>query len=335
MPLMPEGRTLYISQPLTTISTAYAQAGNWVAPQVFPVVNVARQGDLYWKYPQGDWKRTIASLRAPATESVGGGWNMTTDSYFANVYAVHKDVDDQTATNAAGGSFNLYADAANWVTEQLFLKRDKQWMSTYMKTSLWTGSTGIGGGSNGADITAGTATGSNQVIYWNRSGATPIEDIQTQVLGMAERTGYRPNTLVIGPAVYNALLQSAEIIDRIKYSERGIISEDLIRAVLNVDRLIVTWTTENTAPMGATDSIGFMNKKSALLVYAAPTPGLQTLSGGYTFAWSGLLGAGAMGTRIKRFRMEHLESDRIEGEMAFDMKVVAPDVGIYFSNVVE
>ena len=156
-----------------------------------------------------------------------------------------------------------------------------------------------------------------------------MADVQRQILGQVRKTGFRPNVLVLGPAVYSSLLQNASILERIKYSERGIISEDLLRAVFDVDRLVVTWTTENTAVRGAADNMQFMNSKSALLVYAAPSPGLQTLSGGYTFTWNGLLGAGAFGTRVKRWRMEEIASDRIEGEIAFDMKVVAPDVGIF------
>jgi hypothetical protein len=33
--------------------------------------------------------------------------------------------------------------------------------------------------------------------------------------------------------------------------------------------------------------------------------------------------------------MEEIASVRVEGEMAFDMKVVSPDVGIFFSSVVQ
>ena len=38
------------------------------------------------------------------------------------------------------------------------------------------------------------------------------------------------------------------------------------------------------------------------------------------------------GSRAKKFRMENLESDRIEEEMAFDAKQIAPDLGIYCSQ---
>lgn len=335
MPVLPEGKSLYISAPLTTISTAYGQQGNWIAPQVFPTVPVARQGDLYWHYPQGDWKRTIAGVRAPATESPGGGWEMETRNYYAHVYAVHKDVDDQTRVNAAGGGFNLDADAARWVTEQLMVKRDRLFVDSFLRTGVWTGGTGIGGGADGADFSGAAAAGSNTFVQFDRAGSDPIGLISGQNLGLARRTGTRPNVLVMGPAVYNALLNNQSIIERVKYSGSGFLQEDTIRQALGVDRLVVTWTTENVAPRGAADSIDFMNSKSMLLVYSAPNPGLQTLSGGYIFSWSGLLGAGAFGSRIKRFRMEEIASDRVEGEMAFDMKVVSPDVGIFFSSVVQ
>ena len=62
---------------------------------------------------------------------------------------------------------------------------------------------------------------------------------------------------------------------------------------------------------------------------ANSAPGLQTPTAGYTFSWTGYMGAGAEGTRIKQFRMEHLDSDRLEGQMAYDQKVVATDCDRY------
>jgi hypothetical protein len=338
MPLLPEGRSLHINAPLGNISVAYMQAvaENTIANQVFPQVPVQRQGDLYWKYNKGDWYRTAAGLRAPATESPGGGWQVSTDQYFAHVYAVHKDVDDQTRANA-DNVFNLDRDATLWVTQNLLIKRDQIWVTNYMTTGVWIGGTGIGGGANGADLTGAAAAGSNQVVQWDRAGSDPIGDIMTQHIGMARATGFRPNVLVIGPAVLQALLQNASILERIKYTAPGgaFINQQLLAQVFGVDRVVVTWAIQNTGALGAADNFSFMNNKTALLVYAAPNPGLMQPSGGYIFSWAGFLGGGAFGTRIKRFRMEHIESDRIEGEMAFDMKVVSPDVGVFFNSIVQ
>ena len=53
-------------------------------------------------------------------------------------------------------------------------------------------------------------------------------------------------------------------------------------------------------------------------------------TGGYTFEWTGRVGGA---TRIMRFRMEHLKSDRVEAEMAFDQKLVSSSLGAFLLNV--
>jgi hypothetical protein len=60
----------------------------------------------------------------------------------------------------------------------------------------------------------------------------------------------------------------------------------------------------------------------------------MTPTAGYTFSWNGYLGAGAEGNRIKRFRIERLESDRVEIQMAFDLKLVAADLGYFFTSII-
>ena len=67
----------------------------------------------------------------------------------------------------------------------------------------------------------------------------------------------------------------------------------LLASRFEVDEILAPEVVENTAAEGVVDSISFLYGTSALLVYAAPSPGLMLPSGGYTFGWSGLLGAGA------------------------------------------
>jgi hypothetical protein len=47
-----------------------------------------------------------------------------------------------------------------------------------------------------------------------------------------------------------------------------------------------------------------------------------------------LRSTGGAGIRIKTFRMEHLASDRVEVDMAVDMRVVSKDCGFFFNNVI-
>lgn len=320
----PTARDVHINRPLTNMSVAYVQQQNtYIADVVFPSVPVQNQGDVYWKYPKGEWYRTVAQKRAPGTESVGSGWTLTQDEYFAHVYAVHKDLDDQILANA-DAQLNIDRDAVRFVTNQLLLKRDLLWASTYFGTSIWgTDRTGV----------SGTPSGT-QFKQFDQAGSTPIQTILDSVTNMEEATGFRPNTLVVGPRVHNTLLNHADLIDRIKYTQRGVITEELLASLLGIDRYVIARPVQNTAQEGATDALSFIYGKKMLLTYSNPTPSLMTPSAGYTFSWAGFLGAGALGIRMKRFRMEHLESERIEGEMAFDMKVVASDLGIFFDSAV-
>lgn len=320
----PNSRDLFVSRPLTNVSVAYQQNPNqFIAGLVFPMVPVQRQGDLFYKYNKGDWFRSEAQLRAPATESAGAGWDVSQDTYFANVYAVHKDVDDQTRANA-DSVFNMDRDATLWVTQNLLLKRDQVFVSKFLTTGVW-----------GTDLTGvAAAPGAGQFLQFDQAGSDPIGVVTKQRLAILKATGFAPNTLVIGPSVLVTLENHAAILDRIKYTERGIVTADLLAALFGVERVVVTNAIQNTGQKGAADSMGFIADKSMLLVYTPSNPSIMQPSGGYIFAWTGLLGGGAAGGRIRRFRMEQIESDRIEGEMAWDMKVVSPDVGVFFASAV-
>ncbi len=112
---------------------------------------------------------------------------------------------------------------------------------------------------------------------------------------------------------------------------------------MEIDQLLVMDAVKNTGAESSSEGAGainagesnaFIGGKAALLVYAAPSPSLMTPSGGYSFSWTGFMGAGALGQRIKRFRMEHLESDRIEIQMAYTQKIIAPEAGTFFTSII-
>jgi hypothetical protein len=331
----PTGGDLYVSVPLSNISVAYMQGQEeFIADQVFPPVPVQTQAGQYWKYDRGNWFRTAAQKRAPRTESAGTGWTVTRDTFFADVNAVHVDVSDQDRANARGSTtsaFDLDSDATKFVTRDLLLRREKDWSATYFNGSAWSNTTQTG-------VSGSPST--NQFKQWDKTSSTPIEDIRAQATRFGEMTGYRPNKLILGWQVYDTWVNHTEFIERIKYSERGIVSKELMAALLDVGQILVSNAIENLAPENADPSnpadldFHYMYGKDALLVYAADNPGLMQPSAGYTFEWAGYLGSPGRGTRTKKFRMEELEADRIEAESAYDFKVVSPDLGVFFQDAI-
>ena len=330
---MPDQSAVHINVPLTNVSIAYAiNRDDFIANKVFPSVPVEKQSDLYWKYSKSDLRRTDAKRRAPSTESPGTGWNRTTDSYFCHVYAVHHDIDDQLRANA-DSVFSLDKEATQFITNQLLLKRDIDWHSTYFKEGVW-----------GTNLTGVESTPStNQFIQWSSASSDPVAYLDKMFIEFVRQNGMKPNTLVIGPDVLTALKNHPGILDRIKYTQKGFITEDMLASMLGVKRVLTTWPTVTTGPQipdaKAQDAAAQYNfigdTKSALLCYTPDSPSLMTPAAGYTFTWKGYLGGNAQGVLVKNFRMEHIRSDRIEAEMTYDMKIVGKDLGVFMKNVVK
>jgi hypothetical protein len=296
----------------------------FVASKVFPNVPVAKQADKYYVYTRDSWLRPEAKKRAPGTQSAGSGWELSSDTYFADVWAIHKDNSDQDYANA-DQMFNLDQEATEWCSLQMRLRQEAEFIATYMSAGVWT-----------ADQTGvASSPGANEFLQWDLDDSTPIGDIKAQIIAATKRTGgFRPNTLVLGPELYDVLTEHTSILSRIQYSERAIVSTDLLASLFGLAKVMVPYPVINEAAEGAAIDIEFSYGKSALLAYAAPNPGLRTPSAGYTFSWTGYIGASPMGTRIKRFRMEEIASWRIEGESAFDMKVVDPAAGVFFADAI-
>lgn len=334
----PTSSDVFLSVPLTNIAIAYTQKADvYVAEQVFPNIPVTLQAGRYWTYAREYWYRSEAQRRAPATESAGSGWELdNTPNYFCEVYAVHKDVDDQVRANQVA-PINMDRDATKWVMQQLLLKRELIWQAKYFKTATWSGGSGV-------DQTgvAGVPA-ANQYKQWDQAGSTPVEDITNQIDMVGEKTGYLPNILIVNPYVFRRLINNAEFLDRIKYTQRGVVNEELLAEVLAVRselpfKVLVARAVQKTGlerQGGAVNqNASYIFPKAALLVYAAPAPSIMEPSAGYTFSWNGYLGAGPSGQRMSSFRMEFLKSDRVEGELAFDCEVVAADLGVYFDQAV-
>jgi hypothetical protein len=320
----PTSSDVFVSVPLTNLAVAFLQDDNkFIADKVFPTVPTDIQGGIFWKLAQDDWFRVEARERAPGTESAGGGWRQTTANYFTRVFGFHKDVDDQTRANYQV-AWPLEAAATGFVMDQLLLKREFDWASKYFTSGVW-----------GLDLTGvASAPSGNSFLQWNDAASLPINDIKLQKRKMGEQTGYTPNTLVLGPYVVDQLENNPSVLDRIKYTQRGDITPEILSSLFGIPNVYIAEGVVNSASEGASGAYSYMFGKSALLCYAAPSPSVNVPSAGYTFTWGGYTGINDAGVVVSKFRMQHLKSDRIEGEITYDQNVVAPVLGTFFSAAV-
>lgn len=324
---MPTRQQIHIDRALTNISVAYMQdSSNFIADKVFPTIGVQKQSDTYFEYKREDFFRDDAQLRAKGTESAGGTYDVeTADPYFCRLYAFHTDVNEQDRVNA-DDPLRPDQDATELVSQKLLIRRENMWAQKFFKPSVW------GRELQGVDASAT----SGQTLQFNQPTSDPIKLFTDENTRMAEMTGKKPNTLVLSPYVINALRNHPDIIDRIKYTQKGIVTTDLLATLFEVENVYVPYAIQNTAAKGKNAAMSFIMGKHALLMYVEKNPGIKKASAGYTFAWTGLKGAGALGNRVNRIPMPWLGegTERIEAEMALDMKVVGADLGVFLKDIV-
>jgi hypothetical protein len=311
---------VHYSQPLTYTAMAYKQSGaSFVASRLFPGVGVQKASDVFYKWAKKSFLEAYAKPRAPSSETAGGSMSFTTDNYSCKVYGFHFDIDDQVRANA-DSQLTLDAAATEMVMGALLREKERLFLANFFKSSVW-----------GTDWTGKSSNPStNEFLQWDAANSTPRKNIEAAKTTVLAATGVEPNTLLLGRQVYAALLTNADIKDQFKYTSADSINESMIARYFGVQNVLVGDAVA-TSDNGAT--YGFMAGKNALLCYVTPNPGALTVTAGYTFEWSGYTGAMG-GVRMSRMRMDPIRSDRIEGEYAWDMKLVANDLGFFFSGAI-
>jgi len=311
----PTQSQVHVDAILTNMSIAYMnEMDSFVASRVFPTVNVQKQSDKYFTYTQADFYRDQAKTRADGTESAGSGYGLSTATYSSAVWALHKDIGDQVRANS-DAPLDPDMDATRFLTHQMMIRQERDWASNFFTTGVWD-------------------TDSTPSTLWSASGSDPIGDIEAGKNTILSDTGYLANTLVLSYNTYSILKNHTDFVDRFKYTSADSIGPELMARLLEVDRVLVMKGVYNSAAEGATASYAQIGDKDALLCYVAPQAGLMTASAGYNFVWTGVGGGLGTSTAVSRFRMDHLRSDRLEIESAWDFKVVGSPLGYFFSNAV-
>ena len=316
----PQAGDVHVNTPLTNFSQKYLQDQNFfVGTRAFPNLPVAKQSDLYYEYDRDSFFRDEAEERADGAESAGSGFVLSTDNYFARVYAYHKDVSDRQRANQ-DPAVNVDQAATQFVTHKLLIRRERLFQQSFFNTGIWTHG-------NAAPTT-----------LWSAAAGDPIVDIRNAKRTVHQSTGFRPNKMLLGRQAYDTLLDNDAILDRISGGATtnmpAMVMRQKLAEILELDGVFVMDSIYTSSAQGAATPVrAFIGGDNVLLYYAPDTVGLEEPTAGVQFSWTGLLGNTPNGMRIKRFRQESREADRIEGQMSFDYKVTGADLGYLFTGV--
>ena len=334
MPLLTPSQ-VHIDQPLSNLTLAYAQEQtNFIADKVFPTVGVQRQSDKYYLYDRANMNRTgdVQKL-APRTEVNRIGMTISNDSYFADVYGLGMDFDEQTLANE-DAMLDIRSAGAQTLAMRLMIHREEQFASTFFAADVWgIDYDGVASGPTGA-----------QVIQWSDyDNSTPILDVTNARRAMQLKSGgYKPNTMVVGKEVRDILINHPTILARLNggatVTNTALITNAKLAEIFEVENFYVMEAVKNTAVEGLAESNAFIGGKSALLVHTPRAAGLMTPAAGLTFAWNNIPGVNNLGITVESFSDDALKrqqvAEHIQVKMSYDMKIVGADLGVFFNTIV-
>jgi hypothetical protein len=294
---------VHIDKILTQISVGWPQ-GEFAGEQLFPAVQVNKQSDIYYVYGRESWLPERGDERAPGSEANEiPGMQVSTNPYFAKEHALQIAVTDEERENA-DSPLSPDRDATELVTSKIILGREL--IIRNLATTAANYATG-----NSVTISGGA--------QWDVVATShPIVNFRTAIQAIHSKLFMRPNTVVMPYQVAAAIQDHPDFLNRIMYSERAIFSEELLAAILGIQKWVMPGAGYNTAVnYGAAETLGYVWSDDVVLAYVPDRPGLKTPAYGYEFRWGPQF--------VDRWREEKRVSDVVRVRRRYDIKNAALD----------
>jgi len=314
------GRTIHVDTPLSNVLIAYKNA-EFIADRAVRTVPVVKQSDKYFTFPKGAIFRDEAGLIAGGAESPRGDFPISTDTFFCNPYGFAVNILDDDRENA-DAPLSPELDAIDYCGSKILLKKEVLVASKLLDSTSW-------GTGHAMDCEGTWVAGESNTF---------LVDVEYGIKYILDRTGKRPNVMLMDGATLAQIKMESDVLDRIKYVERGIVSAPLIAALFELDEVLVGDGLVSTAVEKA-DGTDFTGKKiwevntgkgSALLMYRPPAPGIKTPSSVYLYSWA----KNGLVRIVNRWREDKNHRDVVEGIERFDCKITGSDLGFLFSDTI-
>ena len=297
---------------LTNVSIGYQNAA-YIAELLYPTLPVSKQSGKHFVYDKGRF-RINDNKRGAGAASKEVTLDLTTGNpYFCEDHALKQFVTDEDVDGAVP-PMDPMVDATENVTEMHMVERENTLATALTDTAVLTQNTTLSGASQWSDYT----------------NSDPFTNIETAKQTIHESIYVDPNTLVLGKQVWDKLKHHPAFLERVKYSQKGVISEDLLASLVGVDRVIIAAAGKNSAVEGQTDSMAYIWGKHAILAYINPRLGQKMITLGLTYQWKT--------RKVERLRGTN-EEDRKGayvrvGDHYYDMNLVSASAGYLVKNAV-
>jgi hypothetical protein len=300
---------------LTNILVGYDQSEDrFIADRIFPAVPSEKDSATFYKFDKRYWMNDEMVQRAPGGPYARGDFGVSTDTFTTKQWALGKDIADEERSNSQL-PMDLETAAVKWLGLKRLIRKERLFSAAAFVTSVWD-------------------TDNTTANDWDDySISDPVSDIITAKMTVSNNTGLEPNTMAMGYIVYAALENHPDLIDRIKNTQAVTMANvrAALASIFDVASFLVGKATYNATNEASAMTTGTaIIDDDCLVCHVDPSAGVFGATAGKTFFWNG---GGGMGV-ILRNRVDERDSDLIKSKAQFVHKVVASDLGYFFSDIV-
>jgi hypothetical protein len=216
------------TNPILTKFAAGYKAVNGIAQFVAPIVeSLTPTGTLFSFGKEGFYLYdTERALRANAKKI---DFHLSKDTYACTEHALEASLDykELEAAEKYGAQevLKLKQRSINLVQNALQVELEKA-VAAYLFDATYY-----------ASGNKATLSGTSQ--WSDTANSNPISAIKTGMAAARADMGVDPNTLVLGYTAFNTLIDHPAIIERVKYSMKAVITEELLAQLLNLKNVYV------------------------------------------------------------------------------------------------
>ena len=307
---MPLKGSFKIDRALSTLSQRYANA-EYIAGQIMKDVLVQRESDKYYIYNND--RRLEETVRANGTLSKQVGFDMSTSSYVLQEHALKGIVTDRDRQNV-DEPINLDADLVEYLTDKIMLRMEDDVAKFLFTTTTW---------GNNATLVSETSW------KYHTTTSAPIQNVLSATSYILSQGGGKANKAIMSIAVRDALKENINVHERIKYTQKSIVTEELLASMFDLDQVLVGSAVYNSSDEGIADSFSGLWGNHCLIGWFDPSPRLKTKTAAAMMRQSGR----GLPMTVKRWREEGVEGDVIEVQ-TFYKPVAISTVSAYFLHSV-
>lgn len=354
----PTPQNVHIDYRLTDAMIALFQAqSRFAVTQVAPIKPVKNQTNFIVGLDKADLLRNDVQIVGPNQPFPSTQFQYTDRTYACANYGLNVSLSDLVVANQ-DAPVNTVDQAIPILVQKHMIKMESVFAASALQTGVWgTEYEGVASSPN-----------ASQVIRWSdKVNATILDNVYRGKEVFSRINGVEANVATTTYDVFRTILTNPEIKNQVKavmqspgfktantfglsggpaaqssLSPEGRQNAAALAMLFGLDALVVTQATSNTAAVGAPANYAFVGGGGKfLLTYNPGSLGLMDQCSIVTFAWTNPLwqqgrpeGTPEYFYSIRSYRWEIDHSQRIDLSAHYDVKVLQPEAGVFFYDLI-